>query len=341
MRVIAGTARGKNLQALPGEDVTRPTINRVKEAMFSSVQFLVPGARVLDLFAGSGQLGIEALSRGAKSCIFVDRSSDALAIVKANCKTAGVDRQSDIRQAEALPFLANIRGPFDLVLPAVPLRYLKRGTARPGRQSSHRRRGTGRERARSRPARTRRDAGAGQTILLRQDHGEPLRKRGTGMNVEELLDLMEETLEAGTAVPFAPAKRVVDVDRMRDIIDEVRNNLPDEIRESKKIVNDREQIMKNAQVESETIIQKAEERAGALVSEQEIVKRSRQRAAEILTAANTQAKDLTRNATVYCETLLKKSEETLARSVADIKNTRMNLRSATRPNRGGQGGQNQ
>ena len=123
MRIIAGTARGKNLQALPGEDVTRPTINRVKEAMFSSVQFLVPGARVLDLYAGSGQLGIEALSRGAKSCIFVDRSSDALAIVKANCKTAGVDRQSDIRQAEALPFLANIRGPFDLVLLDPPFHY--------------------------------------------------------------------------------------------------------------------------------------------------------------------------------------------------------------------------
>ena len=86
------------------------------------------------------------------------------------------------------------------------------------------------------------------------------------MNVEELLDLMEETLEAGTAVPFAPAKRVVDVDRMRDIIDEVRNNLPDEIRESKKIVNDREQIMKNAQVESETIIQKAEDLGGALAA---------------------------------------------------------------------------
>ena len=87
MRVIAGTARGKNLQALPGEDITRPTINRVKEAMFSSVQFLVPGARVLDLFAGSGQLGIEALSRGAKSCLFVDRSAEALAVVKANCNS--------------------------------------------------------------------------------------------------------------------------------------------------------------------------------------------------------------------------------------------------------------
>ena len=68
MRVIAGTARGKNLQALPGEDITRPTINRVKEAMFSSVQFLVPGARVLDLFAGSGQLGIELCPR-CQSCL--------------------------------------------------------------------------------------------------------------------------------------------------------------------------------------------------------------------------------------------------------------------------------
>ena len=94
------------------------------------------------------------------------------------------------------------------------------------------------------------------------------------MNVEELLELMEETLEAGTAVPFAASKRVVDVDRMRDIIDEVRNNLPDEVRESKKIVNDREQIMKNARIESENIIQQAEERARTLTSEQEIVKRS-------------------------------------------------------------------
>ena len=161
------------------------------------------------------------------------------------------------------------------------------------------------------------------------------------MNVEELLDLMEETLEAGTAVPFAPAKRVVDVDRMRDIIDEVRNNLPDEIRESKKIVNDREQIMKNARIESESIIQQAEEKARNLTSEQEIVRRSQQYAAEIITKAQAQAKELSRNATVYCEGILKNSEEVLARSVADIKNVRMNLRSATRPNRGGQGGQNQ
>lgn len=148
------------------------------------------------------------------------------------------------------------------------------------------------------------------------------------MNVEELLDLMEETLEAGTAVPFAAAKRVVDVDRMRDIIDEVRNNLPDEIRDSKKIVADREQIIKGAKAESENIIQQAEERARGLVSDQEIVKRAQQRAVEILTAAQQQAKEISRSATTYCETILKNSEEVLARSVSDIKTTRMNLRSA-------------
>ena len=155
------------------------------------------------------------------------------------------------------------------------------------------------------------------------------------MNVEELLELMEETLEEGTAVPFSPSKRIVDVDRMRDIIDEVRNNLPDEIRDSKKIVADREQMIKGARAESENIIKQAEERARGLVSDQEITKRAQQRAVEILTAAQQQAKEISRSATTYCETILKNSEEVLARSVSDIKNTRMNLRSvASRGMRG-------
>lgn len=155
------------------------------------------------------------------------------------------------------------------------------------------------------------------------------------MNVEELLELMEETLEEGAAVPFSPSKRIVDVDRMRDIIDEVRNNLPDEIRDSKKIVADREQIIKGARAESENIIKQAEERARGLVSDQEITKRAQQRAVEILTAAQQQAKEISRSATTYCETILKNSEEVLARSVSDIKNTRMNLRSvASRGMRG-------
>ena len=155
------------------------------------------------------------------------------------------------------------------------------------------------------------------------------------MNVEELLELMEETLEEGTSVPFASSKRVVDVDRMRDIIDEVRNNLPDELRDSKKIVADREQILRNAQTDADNLIKQAEERARGLVSDQEIVKRAQQRAVEILSAAQSQAKELNRSATAYCETILKNSEEVLARSIADIKNTRMNLRNvANRSMRG-------
>ena len=110
MRVIAGSARGKNLAALPGEDVTRPTINRVKEAMFSSVQFLLPGARVLDLFAGSGQLGIEALSRGAAQCTFLDASPEAVRIVTANCRTAGVADKARISCGDAFNYLHTTRG---------------------------------------------------------------------------------------------------------------------------------------------------------------------------------------------------------------------------------------
>ena len=116
MRVIAGSARGKQLQSLPGEEITRPTINRVKEAMFSSVQFLVPGARVLDLFAGSGQLGIEALSRGAAQCTFLDASPDAVRIVTANCAAARVQDRARISCGDAFNYLHTTRGPFDLVL---------------------------------------------------------------------------------------------------------------------------------------------------------------------------------------------------------------------------------
>ncbi|MGN0974719.1 MAG: ATPase [Gemmiger sp.] len=148
------------------------------------------------------------------------------------------------------------------------------------------------------------------------------------MNVDELLDLMEETLEEGTAMPFSAGKRVVDVDKMRDIIDDVRENLPDEVRQSKKIVAEREQIISDAQREADNLTRQAEERAKTLVSDQEIVKKAQKRAVEILTAAQTQAREINKSAATYCESILKNTEETLARSVADIKNTRMNLRNA-------------
>ncbi len=88
MRIITGTAKGKKLVSLEGE-ATRPTSERIKEAVFSSIQFDVEGRRVLDLFAGSGQMGLEALSRGAERATFIDLSRDAMEIVKQNVKITG------------------------------------------------------------------------------------------------------------------------------------------------------------------------------------------------------------------------------------------------------------
>ena len=88
MRIITGSAKGKKLVSLDG-DATRPTSERIKEAIFSSIQFDVEGRRVLDLFAGSGQMGLEALSRGAAKATFIDLSREAMDIVKQNAKTTG------------------------------------------------------------------------------------------------------------------------------------------------------------------------------------------------------------------------------------------------------------
>ena len=123
MRVIAGEARGRRLEALPGTDITRPTLDQVKEAMFSIVQFDLPGARVLDLYAGSGQLGIEALSRGAARCVFLDENREAVGIVMKNCKSCGVFDRSRVNIGEAARFLSACREQFDLVLLDPPFHY--------------------------------------------------------------------------------------------------------------------------------------------------------------------------------------------------------------------------
>ena len=88
MRVITGTARGRRLKELQGME-TRPTTDKVKESLFSIIQFDIEGRRVLDLFAGTGQLGIEALSRGAAEAVFVDRRPDAVRLVQENLALCG------------------------------------------------------------------------------------------------------------------------------------------------------------------------------------------------------------------------------------------------------------
>lgn len=113
MRVITGTARGRRLVAPPGLD-TRPTSEVAKEAVFSIIQFEIEGARVLDLFAGSGQMGVEALSRGAKSCVFVDTSRACQQAQRQNLSHTGLADRARIVGADAASFLRGGKGPFDI-----------------------------------------------------------------------------------------------------------------------------------------------------------------------------------------------------------------------------------
>lgn len=101
---------------------------------------------------------------------------------------------------------------------------------------------------------------------------------------------------------------MVDVDKLQDIIDEVRLNLPTEVRQAKAIVNDRAEIVADAKREAESIIKKAEDRARVLVSEQEVVKAAQQRAAEIVSSAQTQARTMRTTVTDYCENMLRTTE---------------------------------
>ena len=114
MRVITGTARGRKLEELPGLD-TRPTTGRVKEGLFSAIQFDIEGRRVLDLFAGTGQLGIECLSRGAAFCDFVDSAPAALKIVQKNIRTCGFEDRAACHGKDFAAFLSRAREKYGLV----------------------------------------------------------------------------------------------------------------------------------------------------------------------------------------------------------------------------------
>ncbi|MEE1035581.1 MAG: 16S rRNA (guanine(966)-N(2))-methyltransferase RsmD [Oscillospiraceae bacterium] len=114
MRVITGKARGVQLKT-PDGMLTRPTTDRVKEALFSIIHFEIPGARVLDLFGGTGQLGIEALSRGAKSAVFVDAGEAACKLIRENLKRTKFEQEGKVVRSDYLDYLKRTREQFDII----------------------------------------------------------------------------------------------------------------------------------------------------------------------------------------------------------------------------------
>jgi 16S rRNA (guanine966-N2)-methyltransferase len=151
MRIIAGLAKGRRLQA-PRDGGTRPMTDRAREGVFSSLGEKVCGARVADLYAGSGSLGLEALSRGAAAVVFVERSRGALAALRANLGAVGLG--GEVVAGEVSDYLARAVGPFDLAFVdppyALPLASVKqvldalaRRLAEGGTVVLHRRAGEG------------------------------------------------------------------------------------------------------------------------------------------------------------------------------------------------------
>lgn len=115
MRVIAGKAKGMQLKTPEGM-LTRPTTDRVKEAMFSIIQFDLPGASVLDLFGGTGQLGIEAISRGAAKAVFVDERREACQLIRENLKKVHMESEGTVVQSDYMAYLNRSREKFNVIL---------------------------------------------------------------------------------------------------------------------------------------------------------------------------------------------------------------------------------
>lgn len=119
MRVVSGSEKGKKLSVVPGRG-TRPIVDRVKTSLFDILRPRIAGMAVLDLFAGSGSVGIEALSQGAASCTFIELGHQAVAVVRKNLAATGLADRAEVLHADAFAYLRTTPKPFDLIYVAPP-----------------------------------------------------------------------------------------------------------------------------------------------------------------------------------------------------------------------------
>ena len=147
------------------------------------------------------------------------------------------------------------------------------------------------------------------------------------MTIETILDTIDEILEKSWGVPLSGGKCVVDAEKVRDLIDEVRLNLPSDLKQAKAVVADRNKILMDARTEAENIIKRAEERAKVLVSEEEIVRVANEKATETLNLAQTKSKEMRQAAFDFSEDMLQKIEKAATECLGNIKETRQALKS--------------
>ncbi len=146
-------------------------------------------------------------------------------------------------------------------------------------------------------------------------------------NIEDILEQLDDMLDAAWAMPLSGGKVVVDGEKVRDLLDSIRANLPSEIRQARAIVNDRTEIVNTAKKEAESIIRNAEERRNQILSHEEIVVQAQERANEIHAQTQKRARDMRRSAQEFTEDLLRRTEEALTQQVSQVRQARVSLRS--------------
>lgn len=150
------------------------------------------------------------------------------------------------------------------------------------------------------------------------------------MNIDEILDVMDDMLDRSWNLPLTGGRCVVDAERVRDLIDDIRLNMPAEIKQAKQIVADRAEIISVAKNEADSIVRKAEERAKYLVSEAEVNKQARARAEEILAQSRMKSREMRQATQEFVDNILKNTEETLGKSLGEVRSTRQALRNPQR-----------
>lgn len=147
------------------------------------------------------------------------------------------------------------------------------------------------------------------------------------MSIEEILDMLDELLDKSWSLPLTNGRSIVDDEKIRELLDDIRMNLPSEIKQAKAIVADRAEILSDARKEADGIIRKAEDRARALLAQDTTVKQAQQKANEILTQANQRSKELRSASQEYSDDILKQTEETMTKLLTEVRTTRQAIRS--------------
>lgn len=150
------------------------------------------------------------------------------------------------------------------------------------------------------------------------------------MTIDEILEMMDELLDKAVTVPFSNKKSMVDADQLREYIDNIRYNLPTEIRKAKEMVADRSEIITEANAKAEGIIKKAEERAKVLVSEEEIVKQAKAAAADLTAQAQAMDQSIKKAMVEKLDSILSESEKSLTKSLNEIKSMRETVKAAAK-----------